>query len=92
MEKVQKREQGIKMRGWEEREPSLAPKPKILSKRCHSPDAFPKFPQSVLLKKQVFLLIPKDCSRKLQVFASLRSLSQGHLFMKNKWAFITESG
>lgn len=59
-------------------------------------DAIPltHFPnsQSVLLKKQVFLLIPKDCSRKLQVFASLRSLSQGHLFMKNKWAFITESG
>lgn len=85
MGRVQKREKGIKMRGWEE--PSLAPKPKILSKRCHSPNSL-----SVLLKKHVFLLIYKDCSRRVLVFASLRSLSQDHLFMKNKWAFIAESG
>lgn len=90
MERVQKREQGIKVRGWEERQPSLAPKPKILSKRCHSPDPFPKFPKCALTETS-FPLNARGDSRKLLVFASLRSLRQGHLFIKNKWPFVTES-
>lgn len=90
MERVQKREQGIKVRGWEERQPSLAPKPKILSKRCHSTDPFPKLPKCALTETS-FSLNTRGGSRKLLGFASLRSLSQGHLFMKNKWPFVTES-